>query len=818
MQADEARKLVSRANADKALRVAPKREDMTRKRFTITGAVQGVGFRPFVYRIALEHALTGSVKNTPEGVIIEVQGTANAVDAFGTDLRHKLPPLASIVSCDEQDHEPVLGEKAFEIIASTGGAGHSVLISPDVATCADCLDDMNDPANPRHLYPFTNCTNCGPRYTITRSIPYDRDKTSMACFPLCETCAKEYQDPLDRRFHAQPNACPVCGPEVWLSTPDGTELARGEDALRQLARELAAGRVAAIKGLGGFHLACDATNEAAVTTLRERKNRYGKPLAVMVPGLAEARQLAELSQAEADWLTGIKRPIVLAQGLNPSPLAPGVAPDTPFVGLMLPYTPLHHVLFKFYAEELNGARLPARLPALVMTSGNMSAEPISLGNREALARLSAIADVFLLHNRDILIRCDDSVLRVLDDGENPTATQFLRRARGFTPAPVFLSHSGPCVLGTGPELKTTLCLTKNDQAFVSQHIGTMENLETYGFYKEIAAHLQGILQVRPQAVICDLHPDYMTTEFARETGLPMHRVQHHVAHIHAVMAENKFDGACIGLALDGTGYGEDGTLWGGEMLLVDNEELCHERLAHFSRLRLPGGEAAIREPWRIAQAMLWELGQFEPFGRPWGWLTEHARASAVVGQMLDKDLNCPVSTSCGRLFDAVSALLGLKPVISYEAEAAIALESVQDMAEDAAYPCALRNGTQPAVLDTLALFACVAQDWETGTDAGIISRRFHLGLIQGLADAARAFAQVTGIAHVGLSGGVMLNKTLAEGLPHALRARGLTPLMHRQLPPGDACISLGQAAFGLRLLEKGDEFRAGGLCRSVTAE
>ncbi|BBD08388.1 carbamoyltransferase HypF [Desulfovibrio ferrophilus] len=788
--------------------------DTARKRFTITGAVQGVGFRPFIYRIALDHSLTGSVKNTPEGVIIEIQGPADAVTAFSTDLHDKLPPLASIVTCDEKILAPVPDENAFEIIASTGGEGHSVLISPDVATCNDCLDDMNDPDNPRYLYPFTNCTNCGPRYTITRSIPYDRDKTSMACFPLCESCAKEYQDPLDRRFHAQPNACPICGPEVWLTTPDGKELARGEEALRQLASELAAGKVAAVKGLGGFHLACDATDENAVTTLRQRKNRYGKPLAVMVPDLDAARQLAELGEAESDWLTGIKRPIVLAQGLTPSPLAPAVAPDTPFVGLMLPYTPLHHVLFNFYGKELGGARLPA----LVMTSGNLSSEPISLGNREALSRLSNIADVFLLHNRDILIRCDDSVLRVVNDGHAKDAPQFLRRARGFTPSPVFLSRGGPCVLGTGPELKTTLCLTKNDQAFVSQHIGTMENLETFGFYKEIAAHLQGILQVEPQAVICDLHPNYMTTEFARESGLPMHRVQHHVAHVHAVMAENKFDGACIGLALDGTGYGEDGTLWGGEVLLVDNEELCHERLAHFSPVRLPGGEAAIKEPWRIAQSMLWELGQFEPFGRTWGWLDDHAQASAIVTQMLERNVNCPASTSCGRLFDAVSALLNLKPVISYEAEAAIMLESVQDMTENTAYPCALRTASQPALLDTLALFACVAEDWEAGTDPAIISRRFHLGLIQGLADTARAFADVTGISHVGLSGGVMLNKTLAEGLPRALRNLGLSPLTHRELPPGDACISLGQAAYGVRLLEKDDDFQASNTCLSATAK
>ncbi|WP_461210340.1 carbamoyltransferase HypF [Desulfocurvus sp. DL9XJH121] len=781
---------------------------MTRKRFTITGAVQGVGFRPFVYRLALEAGLTGSVRNTPEGVIIEVQGGEGTVRGFGHDLHAKLPPLARIVTCEERGLDAAPGEEAFEIVASTGGEGHSVLISPDTATCADCLADIMDPANPRHLYPFTNCTNCGPRYTITRSIPYDRDKTSMACFPMCESCAREYADPLDRRFHAQPNACPDCGPEVRLTDPAGAELARGPEALVALARELASGKVAAVKGLGGFHLACDATNPEAVRTLRQRKNRYGKPLAVMVPDLDAARALAEIPPEEEAWLTGLQRPIVLCPSLAGSPLAPEVMPDTPFIGLMLPYTPLHHVLFLHYAEALAGFRVPA----LVMTSGNLSSEPISLGNREALARLSGIADVFLLHNRDILIRCDDSVLRVVRDGGEPKP-QFLRRARGFTPSPVFLSQGGPTVLGTGPELKTTLCLTKNDQAFVSQHIGTMENLETFGFYKEIAAHLADILQVAPKAVVSDLHPDYMTTEFAREyardAGLPVFQVQHHAAHAHAVMAENRFEGRALCLSLDGTGYGEDGTLWGGEALVVDNRALTHERVAHFSPVALPGGEAAIREPWRIAQAFLHNLGIREPGARPWPWLADHARASAVVAQMLDKGVNCPLSTSCGRLFDAVSAMLGLKVTAAYEAEAAIALETAQYVAaqygldHDEFYALEMvPQAHGPALLDTRGLFELAYRDWEAGQDPAVISRRFHCGLVHGLAEACAALCAGEGLTHVGLSGGVMLNLTLAQSLPRALRAHGLAPLTHTELPPGDGCISLGQAAYGQRLLAR----------------
>lgn len=768
-----------------------------RIRYTITGAVQGVGFRPFIYRIALENNLTGNVKNSPEGVLIELQGPSAALENFAADLTMQLPPLASIVTCESEALPAVENEATFEIVKSSGGEGHSVLISPDVATCDDCLSDMNDPENPRYLYPFTNCTNCGPRYTITRSIPYDRDKTSMSCFPMCPMCSEEYENPLDRRFHAQPNACPDCGPHVWLTDSTGQKLARETQAIRELARQLAAGKIAATKGLGGFHLVCDAASTTATATLRDRKHRYGKPLAVMVPDLATAKELAHLTEAEEQWLTGNKRPIVLSHMKSPSPLAEGIAPDTAYIGLMLPYTPLHHVLLKFYAEECPTER-PA---ALVMTSGNYSSEPISIGNREALSRLSEIADIFLFHNRDILIRCDDSVIRLLED-----EVQFLRRARGFTPAPVFLSDHGETVLGTGPELKTTLALTKGDQAFVSQHIGTMENLETYAFYKEIAAHLESILQVTPKAIVRDMHPDYMTTEFANtfsaERSIPEFTLQHHYAHIHAVMAENRFDGACIGLALDGTGYGENGTLWGGECLLVDNKSLEHQRLAHFTPIHLPGGEAAIREPWRIAQACLHQLGLRHPGSRLWPWWTAQEKGARMVTQMLDRGVNSPLSSSCGRLFDAVSAMLGLKTAVSYEAEAAIALEFAQDMEETEAYPVLLQKTGEPTILDTLGLFAYVVEDWENEVPVGRIARRFHLGLIQGLAHMTATFAEVLGIQEIGLSGGVMLNETMSTLLPRALRELGLKPLMHTELPPGDACISLGQAAYGMRRLER----------------
>ncbi|NMC50049.1 MAG: carbamoyltransferase HypF [Desulfovibrio sp.] len=764
-----------------------------RRRLIVTGQVQGVGFRPFVYRLALERGLAGSVRNAPEGVIIEIQGPPGRIEAFTSDLREKLPPLARILSLVWHDLPPDPDEKAFTIRESAAGAGHNVLVSPDVATCANCLADMADPANRRHRYPFTNCTDCGPRYTITRSIPYDRAATSMACFPMCPACAAEYADPLNRRFHAQPNACPVCGPTVWLTNNAGATLAEHDPALAALARELADGRIAAVKGLGGFHLACDAGNDDAVATLRRRKSRPSKPFAIMVPDLDAARRIGEVSREAADLLSGTVRPIVLLPTRGDGPLSRLIGPDTRETGVMLPYTPLHHVLF----DHLARVQGPDRVPALVMTSGNAGGEPICLGNREALRRLSGIADLFLLHNRDILVRTDDSVVRPLQDAAGPT---FLRRARGYVPSPVPLAVSGPCVLGTGPHLKCTLCLTKADQAFVSQHIGDMENLETLAFHREMLAHLADILRVTPEMVVCDLHPDYLTTRLAlEELGLPVTRLQHHVAHIHAVLAEHAWTpdhGPVLGLALDGTGYGEDGTLWGGECLLVDLRGPRHERLGHLSPMRLPGGEAAIREPWRIALGMLADLGLDAGNIRP-AWLAENEKTAAVVAMMLEKNLNCPVSTSCGRLFDAVSALIGVCPRIDHEGQAAIRLEMIQDLSETRAYDCPLRADTSPAVLDTRTLFAQAARDFARGVPAPAISRRFHLGLMDGLAILAGAMAGTRGTRHVALSGGSMQNRTLARELPDRLRSRGLTPLTHKALPPGDGCISLGQAAYGL---------------------
>ncbi|MDZ7760213.1 MAG: carbamoyltransferase HypF [Desulfovermiculus sp.] len=766
-------------------------------RLIITGRVQGVGFRPFVYRLAQDLGVCGQVRNTPRGVEIMAQGDPYVLLAFPQRLQAELPEVAEITGLERswlEDHPPF---QDFRIQSSTPGQGHDVLISPDIATCPACQAEIRDLQDPRYMYPFTNCTNCGPRYTITARVPYDRSCTSMACFPMCTRCQEEYHDPGNRRFHAQPNACPVCGPSIWSTAPDGTVLDNGDQALNRAAETLSQGNILAFKGLGGFHLACLAFDPRAVQCLRQRKKRPGKPLALMVPDLDTAADLAHLTPTDRDWLTGGIHPILLAPKRRDAGLPDNLAPDTDSIGLMLPYTPLHLVLFALLQDRL-GPDMP---PALVMTSGNAGSEPIALGNREALDRLASIADLFLLHNRDILVRCDDSVLRTLPGRVKPLV---FRRARGFVPSPIRISLKGPSVLGLGPEQKTTVCLTKGNQAFVSQHIGDLHNLATYAYYQQTLQHLQDILQTSPRALITDLHPDFLSTRFAGEQKkLPVYALQHHVAHILAVSAENACQEPVLGLALDGTGLGQDRTLWGGELLYVHPRTLEYRRLGHFSPMLLPGGEQAVVEPWRTAQSMLFAQGIFAAEGRRWPWLEEYARASEVIGQMLDKKMNCVLTTSCGRLFDAVSALLGLCQRIEYEAQAAVRLENMQTRDEDTAYLCPWEVNQDMSILDTAHLFAQVHADWLCGTAPECISRRFHLGLIQGLADWTLAVSRQTGLKRIALSGGVMQNATLARRLPAMLEKQGLTPLTHRFLPPNDACISLGQAVYGQTLLSRG---------------
>jgi len=839
-----------------------------RRAFVASGQVQGVGFRPFVYRLAAEGGLTGTVGNTSEGVRMELQGTEDEVRRFGSRLRAELPPLARLTGVAEHDLQPVEGERDFRIVSSSGEAGHSVLVSPDMSVCADCLADMHDPANPRYQYAFTNCTNCGPRYTITRSIPYDRAVTSMSCFPLCPQCAAEYANPADRRFHAQPVACPACGPRLWFvdakAAREGCTAPTAEninDALGRAAQTLLQGGILALKGLGGFQLACDARNAQSLRELRLRKTRPHKPLALMVGDLSTARALCALTPEHEALLQSPEKPVVLCprREQNQPPkgapadtawLPPEVAPDTGKVGLMLPYTPLHAVLFDRLAAL---ASLP---PVLVMTSANAGGEPICLGNREALNRLEHLADAWLLHDRDILVRVDDSVVTLqprlpaaadvatgvaTGAASKPTGSAadagllseplFYRRARGYVPRPVFLPEAAqhaPCVLGTGAELKATICLTRGREAFVGQHIGDLENPATLAFYEEVAAHLESLLQVRPEALVCDAHPDFLSTRYAearaRREGLPLWRLQHHAAHAAAVLAENSHYGPALALCLDGTGLGDDGTVWGGELLLMELDRPHWQRMGRLAPFALPGGDAAVRQPWRIALALHAMCRQAEiPLPQlPAPWLPEQAQAAAAVQEMLRRNINCPATSSCGRLFDAVAAQLGLCLNTSYEGQAAIRLEDAASrtaepiraalegrardrVAAQLVWPVGIASRQGLLELDSTGLFAQTAQAQAQGMDTGEIAARFHLSLARALAAMAGRAARKAGVHSVGLTGGVMQNATLARLLPLALAEQGLIALVHHELPPGDGGLSLGQSVWGLRMLAAGKD-------------
>lgn len=754
-------------------------EDMKRLRICASGQVQGVGFRPFVYRQATNLDLCGQVGNTAEGVVIEIQGKVEALAEFMRRLREEPPPLARITDLDVEDVDSISGTTGFAIVESAGGSGHAVLISPDVGLCDDCLRELYDPADRRYLYPFINCTNCGPRYTITHSIPYDRERTSMACFPLCAACAAEYADPANRRFHAEPVACPVCGPQVWLTDGAGDERASQADAVRQCARLLADGQIVALRGLGGFHLACDASNETAVARLRERKQRPHKALAVMVADMDDIGALADVDAAEAALLQSPARPIVLLSR-KPGVLPENIAPDTDRVGLVLAYTPLHHVLLHQCGEL--GVR------ALVMTSGNPSGEPLCLGNREALARLGEHADAFLLHNRDILIRADDSVVRVMANmaTDIKQSTQCIRRARGYTPSPLPLPRArGGVVLATGADMKAAPALSRGANAFVSQYVGDLENPAVTAFYESTVAHLSKLLDVQPAAVVADLHPRYFSGRFAEsyaaEHGVPLYRVQHHEAHAHAVLGEHGHEGPALGLLLDGTGYGPDKTIWGGELLLLWPGEAA-VRVGRLAPFPLSGGDKAVREPWRVAVGLAVSQGMPVPerLGYPQApHIAEAVRAGVV-----------PLTSSCGRLFDAVSAALGLCPVISYEGQAAMRLEAAQDcttLSFDSAEAAPVHESAL-LELDCGHLFRQALN----GDPVPVAARRFHLGLVAGLARMVRIAAERCGIRTVALGGGVLQNGTVAQELPPALRALGLTPLLPRLLPPGDGAISYGQ--------------------------
>ena len=747
----------------------------TATRLTINGIVQGVGFRPFVYQLARRHGLTGEVANTATGVSLMLEGPAERIQCFIDDLPRRKPPLAHIVEMS-QTKATLEGFTAFSIVKSRESATRATLISPDVMVCDECLAEMRDPADRRFGYPFINCTNCGPRYTIIDDIPYDRPKTSMRHFTMCPACQAEYDDPDNRRFHAQPNACPVCGPRVTLCDAQG-KIIETEDPIAAAARRIRDGRIVAVKGLGGFHLAVDALNEEAVRRLRRRKHREEKPLALMCDSLARIRSIARVNPDEERLLTSIQRPIVLLARKADTPIAASVAPNNRCFGIMLPYAPLHHLL------------LDAGFTALVMTSANLSEEPIAIDNNEAVERLAGIADDFLIHDRDIYLRSDDSIVRHSAGCMRP-----LRRSRGYVPIPVFLKDKLPPVLACGAELKNTVCLTRGSQAFVSQHIGDLENRATDDFFRLTIAHLKRILDIAPEIVACDLHPDYLSTRYAREAlDLPVVAVQHHHAHIAACMAENKADGPVIGLAFDGTGLGTDGTIWGGEVLVADYQRFI--RAAHLQTVPMPGSAAAIREPWRMALGHLRAAFTDAPdlTDLPLGRFAD-PRQTRIVIQMMEKGINSPLTSSLGRLFDAVAAIVGLRGRVAFEGQAAMELETITDDAESGRYAFSWENnGDGPMVIPSAPIIQAVVEDVRDGQSPAVISARFHNTLVALFDALCRELRGRTGIDQVALSGGVFQNDRLLTGLSTTLEKSGFNVLTHRLVPANDGGLSLGQA-------------------------
>ncbi len=758
------------------------------RRIAINGIVQGVGFRPFVYGLAAAPGIGGSVANTSAGVTSHAEGAPAALDAFHRDLSEKAPPLSQIL---DMAVEPAAfeGRTHFAIVASAPGADRATLISPDVSVCKDCLREMVDPSDRRFGYPFINCTNCGPRYTIIMDIPYDRPLTAMKDFRMCPQCQAEYDDPSDRRFHAQPNACPACGPHVWLSDASGNPLDVA-DPIERTVSLLKAGRILAIKGLGGFHLAANAENPAAVRRLRERKHREEKPFALMSPDLETIRRFAEVSDAEADLLASPRRPIVLLKKRSHHSVAGAVAPRNRFFGVMLPYTPLHYRLF----HPLSGA--PSPFTALVMTSGNRSSEPIAIDNGEALQRLSPLADAFLLHNRDIYLRSDDAIVRHAAGAVRP-----LRRSRGYAPAPVLLNHKVPPILACGAELKNTVCLTKGKMAFLSQHVGDLENLPAYEFFTQTIDHLQRILDIRPEAIAHDLHPDYLSTRYAMErTDLPRIPVQHHHAHIVACMAEHGIDGPVIGLAFDGTGYGPDGTIWGGEILVADARGF--HRIAHLAPVPMPGAAAAINEPWRMALAYLYDAFGKDLHHLDIPFLQNLSRKQIdVICGMSDKGVNTPLTSSLGRLFDGVAALVGLRNTVTFEGQAAMELEMVAEGVPHRLYEFSWEKNADkkgPPTeecyrIATSPLIRGIVQDLTEGLAPSEISARFHATMVRMVSDLTAFLSKEFGLNRTVLSGGVFQNVLLLSELSRELTQRGFEVFSHSQIPTNDGGIALGQA-------------------------
>ena len=755
---------------------------MKRAEIGITGIVQGIGFRPFIYNLAQKHSVQGWVLNNEKGVLIDAESEDGNLDRFIQDIPKLAPPLARIESFDVKYLEPS-GYNTFEIRKSEETQEKFTLISPDVATCDQCLSELFSPQDFRYRYPFINCTLCGPRFTIVRDIPYDRHKTTMVPFKMCPVCQKEYEDPSDRRFHAQPNACSTCGPSLRLEDRKGKEVF-GDPIVKTLDL-LSKGTIVAIKGLGGFHLACDAINQDAVSSLRSRKFREDKPFAVMCRNLDEVKEHCEVNEEEEKLLLSVERPVVILRKKKDSHISHAVVPYQDTLGVMLPYSPLHHLL-------LNGP-----LKTLVMTSGNVSDEPISYKNEEAFRRLSKIADYFLFHNREIHMRCDDSVTRIFEG-----QPYILRRSRGYVPFPIKLSFPVEMILACGGELKNTFCLTRGQYAFMSHHIGDLENLETLTSFEEGIEHFKRLFYIEPKAVAFDLHPDYLSTQYALSIpDIPRMGVQHHHAHIVSAMAENGMEGDVIGVALDGTGFGLDGTIWGGEFIRSNLRDF--DRLAHLKKVPMPGGSMAIKEPWRMAMVYLSEAFGDETTKLKIDLIRRiNPQKWDVLKRAIEKKINTPLTSSMGRFFDAVSSLLSVRDEAHYEGQAAIELEMIADHGMKEEYPFHIHKDEMPMAIDPLEMIRGIVCDLTDGMPSSKISGKFHKTIARLIVETCETIRSKEKLNRVVLSGGVFQNNFLLSLVTEGLKRSGFDVYTHHLVPPNDGGVSLGQAVIAhMRLFQ-----------------
>ena len=796
----------------------------------ITGIVQGVGFRPFVYNMAMRSSLCGWVRNSSSGVDIVVEGPQHLIEKFSEDLVAEKPPLATIDEVVQNSIQPE-GFSTFEIIASKEISGAFQPISPDVSICADCLRELLDPQDLRYRYPFINCTNCGPRFTIIKAIPYDRPNTTMASFKMCAACESQYNDPSDRRFHAQPVACSECGPHVWLEMkvePQKFESQspkiqpqteyRGDLAIIETQHLLNEGAIVAIKGLGGFHLACDGLNSTAVSHLRQRKLRVDKPFALMMPDIATVEEHCFVNNAERAMLESRERPIVILERRPGCNIAEDVAPNQNTLGVMLPYTPLHYLLFLPDDQtSMNEQKSQSPPSVLVMTSGNLSEEPIAIENEEARQRLMNLTNAFLMHNRPIHTRTDNSVTRIIDipteqDQHQPTS-QLLRRSRGYAPYPFRLPWKSPPMLATGAELKNTFCLVRDQYAFLSHHIGDLENYETLRGFEDGIKHFEQLFLINPEFIACDMHPNYLATRYAQDRaqqdGLPIVEVQHHHAHIAACMLEHQLPKAneVIGVALDGTGFGDDGAIWGGEFILASYHS--YQRLYHLAYTSLPGGDRAIREPWRMALSWLDTAGlDWNPDLPPLRHVFENKKnpdqVLAVINHQIETGLNSTTTSSMGRLFDAVSALMGIRQEVNYEAQAAIEMEQLIDPNEHQAYPFHIpgANLSNTCIdINATPVIEAVVADVLARVSPRVMAARFHRGVADMIGQICLSIRTSCGSNVVALSGGVWQNLALLSYTHQILQNYGFKVLVHQQLPPNDGGIAIGQAAVAFNQLQ-----------------